>query len=117
MLPRAFRLPAVLVTLTLAGRVAIACDAGDDLDGRARRDRFVPLAVDRDGCRDDAAGGRAGGVAGDRGRPFGRRFAAGLEHGLFCLGCCWALMLALIAVGVGSMFWMAAVAAAAWIAL
>ena len=41
-----------------------------------------------------------------------RAVAAGLEHGLFCLGCCWALMLALIALGVGSMFWMAAVAAA-----
>jgi predicted metal-binding membrane protein len=38
-------------------------------------------------------------------------FRAGLEHGLFCFGCCWALMLALLAIGVGSMFWMAAVAA------
>lgn len=35
---------------------------------------------------------------------------AGLEHGAFCLGCCWALMLALIALGIGSMFWMAAFA-------
>jgi predicted metal-binding membrane protein len=35
---------------------------------------------------------------------------AGIEHGALCLGCCWALMLALIALGVGSMFWMAAVA-------
>jgi predicted metal-binding membrane protein len=40
---------------------------------------------------------------------------AGLEHGLVCLGCCWALMLALLALGVGSMFWMAAVAAAIFI--
>jgi len=40
-----------------------------------------------------------------------RPFAAGLEHGLVCLGCCWALMLALLAVGAGSLFWMAAVAA------
>jgi predicted metal-binding membrane protein len=39
-------------------------------------------------------------------------FAAGLEHGLVCFGCCWALMLALLALGVGSMFWMGAVAAA-----
>jgi predicted metal-binding membrane protein len=37
---------------------------------------------------------------------------AGLEHGAFCLGCCWALMLALVALGIGSMFWMAVVAAA-----
>ncbi len=39
-------------------------------------------------------------------------FSAGLEHGLLCLGCCWALMLALIALGVGSMLWMGAVALA-----
>ncbi len=35
---------------------------------------------------------------------------AGLEHGAVCLGCCWALMLALLALGIGSMFWMAALA-------
>jgi predicted metal-binding membrane protein len=39
-------------------------------------------------------------------------FGAGVEHGALCLGCCWALMLALIALGIGSMFWMAAVASA-----
>ncbi len=37
---------------------------------------------------------------------------AGLEHGLLCLGCCWALMLALLALGVDSMLWSAAVATA-----
>jgi predicted metal-binding membrane protein len=37
---------------------------------------------------------------------------AGLEHGALCLGCCWALMLALLALGAGSLLWMAAVAAA-----
>jgi predicted metal-binding membrane protein len=36
---------------------------------------------------------------------------AGIEHGAFCLGCCWALMLALVALGIGSMLWMAALAA------
>jgi predicted metal-binding membrane protein len=40
---------------------------------------------------------------------------AGLEHGVVCLGCCWALMLSLLALGIGSMFWMAAVAAAIFI--
>jgi predicted metal-binding membrane protein len=30
-----------------------------------------------------------------------------LRHGLFCLGCCWALMLTMLAVGVGSLAWMA----------
>jgi predicted metal-binding membrane protein len=32
----------------------------------------------------------------------------GLRHGLFCLGCCWALMLTMFAVGVGSLAWMTA---------
>ncbi|MGH2614669.1 MAG: DUF2182 domain-containing protein, partial [Thermomicrobiales bacterium] len=31
----------------------------------------------------------------------------GLQHGLFCLGCCWALMLTMFAVGVGNLVWMA----------
>ena len=35
----------------------------------------------------------------------------GGEHGLFCVGCCWGLMVALFAVGVMSLFWMAVVAA------
>jgi predicted metal-binding membrane protein len=35
---------------------------------------------------------------------------AGAEHGAVCLGCCWALMLALLALGLGSMVWMAVLA-------
>jgi predicted metal-binding membrane protein len=35
----------------------------------------------------------------------------GVEHGLFCVGCCWGLMLALFALGVMSLFWTALVAA------
>jgi predicted metal-binding membrane protein len=34
----------------------------------------------------------------------------GLRHGLFCLGCCWALMLVMFGVGIGSLAWMAALA-------
>ena len=30
----------------------------------------------------------------------------GVRHGLFCLGCCWALMLVMFGVGVGSWFWL-----------
>lgn len=40
---------------------------------------------------------------------------AGLEHGLLCLGCCWALMVALLALGAASLLWMAAVAAAIFV--
>ena len=35
----------------------------------------------------------------------------GLEHGAWCVGCCWALMAALFALGVMSIAWMAVVAA------
>ena len=34
----------------------------------------------------------------------------GLRHGMFCLGCCWALMLVMFGVGIGSLAWMAALA-------
>jgi predicted metal-binding membrane protein len=32
--------------------------------------------------------------------------ALGARHGLWCLGCCWALMLVMFATGVGSLLWM-----------
>ena len=35
----------------------------------------------------------------------------GARHGAWCLGCCWALMAALFAVGVMSLGWMALIAA------
>jgi predicted metal-binding membrane protein len=34
----------------------------------------------------------------------------GMHHGLYCVGCCWGLMLVLFAVGVMSLFWMAIIA-------
>jgi predicted metal-binding membrane protein len=34
----------------------------------------------------------------------------GFRHGLFCLGCCWALMLTMFAVGINSLIWMVALA-------
>lgn len=39
-------------------------------------------------------------------------FALGMHHGLFCVGCCWALMLLMFAVGTGSLGWMLVLAAA-----
>lgn len=38
-------------------------------------------------------------------------FRVGVVHGLFCLGCCWALMAVLVVVGVMNLVWMAAIAA------
>lgn len=36
--------------------------------------------------------------------------AMGLRHGLYCVGCCWALMLLLFAAGVMNLLWVAAIA-------
>jgi len=38
-------------------------------------------------------------------------FRLGVHHGLFCLGCCWSLMLVMFAVGVGNIAWMLALGA------
>ena len=40
-------------------------------------------------------------------RGTGGGMRLGLRHGLFCLGCCWALMLVMFSVGVASVFVMA----------
>jgi len=39
-------------------------------------------------------------------RPKQESLKIGLEHGLFCVGCCWALMLLMFVVGTGSLVWM-----------
>lgn len=42
-----------------------------------------------------------------RGRSATREaFVLGAHHGLFCVGCCWALMLLMFIVGMGSLGWM-----------
>ena len=42
-----------------------------------------------------------------RGRDERRNaFTLGVHHGLFCVGCCWALMLLMFAVGIGNVAWM-----------
>ena len=38
-------------------------------------------------------------------------FQMGMHHGIYCLGCCWALMLVLFAVGVMNLAWVAVLAA------
>ncbi len=37
-------------------------------------------------------------------------FKAGLNHGAYCLGCCWALMAVLVVVGLMNLVWMAGIA-------
>jgi predicted metal-binding membrane protein len=41
----------------------------------------------------------------------GGAFRMGLEHGAYCLGCCWALMLVLFVAGVMNLLWVALIAA------
>ena len=41
-------------------------------------------------------------------------FRTGLAHAMFCLGCCWALMLVAFAAGVADLWWMAVMAAIMW---
>jgi predicted metal-binding membrane protein len=45
------------------------------------------------------------------GRGARKAFGLGWGHGLFCLGCCWALMLVMFAAGVADLRWMAALGA------
>ena len=43
-------------------------------------------------------------------RPLREAWGLGLAHGLFCVGCCWALMLIMFVVGTGNVGWMLALA-------
>ncbi len=43
--------------------------------------------------------------------PAREAFRLGLDHGAFCVGCCWALMLCMFVVGTASIGWMLALAA------
>lgn len=43
-------------------------------------------------------------------RGSGAAFRLGRDHGVFCLGCCWALMLLMFAAGFANLAWMAALA-------
>ena len=43
--------------------------------------------------------------------PAREAFRIGIDHGVFCVGCCWALMLCMFVVGTGSLGWMLALAA------
>jgi predicted metal-binding membrane protein len=45
----------------------------------------------------------------ERGLP--AAFRLGRRHGLFCVGCCWALMLVMFAAGVANLWWMAGLTA------
>jgi len=45
-------------------------------------------------------------------RPSREAFRIGFDHGVFCVGCCWALMLVMFVVGMGNLGWMLILAAA-----
>ncbi len=71
--------------------------------------QFSPLKYRcLDGCRSPLAFmlARWTGV-----RPGRESFALGVAHGVFCVGCCWLLMLLMFVVGTGSLGWMLALGA------
>lgn len=45
------------------------------------------------------------------GAPGAQALRLGLHHGAYCVGCCWALMLLMFAVGTGNLGWMVALGA------
>jgi len=45
------------------------------------------------------------------GKPARQALRLGIDHGVFCVGCCWALMLLMFVVGTGSIAWMLGIAA------
>lgn len=45
----------------------------------------------------------------------GPAWRLGLRHGLYSLGCCWALMLVMFGIGIGGLGWMAALAVVMWL--
>jgi len=44
-------------------------------------------------------------------RPMNEAFRLGVAHGLFCIGCCWSMMLVMFGLGLGSLAWMLALGA------
>ncbi|WP_448627461.1 DUF2182 domain-containing protein [Geodermatophilus sp. URMC 64] len=50
-------------------------------------------------------------VSHDFGTGLRRTFRTGVAHGLYCAGCCWALMAVLFTVGLMNLSWMAGIAA------
>jgi predicted metal-binding membrane protein len=38
--------------------------------------------------------------------PRGESFRLGVAHGLFCIGCCWSMMLVMFGLGMGNLAWM-----------
>jgi predicted metal-binding membrane protein len=42
-------------------------------------------------------------------------FRMGLGHGVYCLGCCWALMATMLVVGAMNAWWLAALASVTWV--
>jgi len=45
-------------------------------------------------------------------KPYREAFRIGFDHGVFCVGCCWALMFVMFVVGMGNLGWMLVLAGA-----
>ena len=66
--------------------------------------QFAPL---KDRCLEKCRSPRLLIFAAWRGQqPLAEAFRLGVRHGRYCVGCCWALMLVMFALGLGSLGWM-----------
>lgn len=86
----------VLVSNTLAGVVLLAAGIY----------QFTPL---KDACLDHCRSPLAF-LIGSHRPGAGGAFRMGLEHGTFCLGCCWFLMALLFVGGIMNLYWIAGLA-------
>ena len=80
--------------------------------GRARRGRMFQFSALKYRCLDKCRTPLGFVVERWRGKsPAREALRLGVSHGVFCVGCCWALMLLMFVVGSGSVGWMLALAA------
>ncbi|HSO54502.1 MAG TPA: DUF2182 domain-containing protein, partial [Actinomycetes bacterium] len=91
--------------LAVAGRPALGAGRGGAGPGRR-----VPVPTRKDRCL-TVCRHPGGYLRQHYRRGLGAALRLGAGHGVFCVGCCWALMLVAFAAGVASLWWMATLTA------
>ena len=91
----------------------LALERLGDRGGDPAAERAVPVLVAQEPLpeRLPFADARSSSTIGRAAGQGGRAPRSAFAHGLYCIGCCWALMLIMFAVGTGSLAWMLLLAA------